>query len=131
MRSAEDFNQFYATPDPWGLSKLRFRERVIASFLRPYVSDKSVLELGCGEGQLTRTAFKPARHVVAVDISDVAIQRAQLDAPPNAVFRTADIMDISPEGYDAITAIECLYYLSAAERDVFFERLHREHNGTF
>jgi hypothetical protein len=53
MRTKEEFNQLYASPDPWG--------RALARCVRPFVANKTVLELGCGEGHLpTRSAIVPA-----------------------------------------------------------------------
>src|SRR5262245_42933044 len=53
MRTAADFNLYYATPDPWHISHARFRDKVLRRCLRPFIRGKSVLELGCGEGHLT------------------------------------------------------------------------------
>ena len=76
MRTAADFNLYYAAPDPWHISHARFRDNVLRRCLKPFIRDKSVLELGCGEGHLTQTIFSKARSVVGIDISDVAIARA-------------------------------------------------------
>src|SRR5882757_2444506 len=77
MRTAADFNLYYAAPDPWHISHARFRDNVLRRYLKPFIRDKSVLELGCGEGHLTQTIFSKARSVVGIDISDVAIARAK------------------------------------------------------
>src|SRR5438105_3258168 len=53
MRTAEDFNLYYATPDPWQISRARFRDRVLRQCLKRFIRGKSVLELGCGEGHLS------------------------------------------------------------------------------
>ena len=86
MRTAEDFNNYYATPDPWRISRARFRDKVLRRCLTPFIRKKSVLELGCGEGHLTQVIFDKARSVVGVDISDVAIARAKSLNLPNARF---------------------------------------------
>jgi 2-polyprenyl-3-methyl-5-hydroxy-6-metoxy-1,4-benzoquinol methylase len=44
------------------------------SFAKAYVKDKTVLEVGCGTGYGAHYMSKPAREVVAVDISNDAIQ---------------------------------------------------------
>jgi hypothetical protein len=36
---------------------------------------------------------------------------------------------VSFEGYDIITAIECLYYLTPVDQEAFFKKLAREHCG--
>src|SRR3979409_653903 len=86
MRTAADFNLYYATPDPWHISHARFRDKVLRRCLKPFIRDKSVLELGCGEGHLTQAIFSKARSVVSIDISDVAIARAKSLNLPNARF---------------------------------------------
>ena len=123
MRTAADFNSFYATPDPWRISRARFRDKVLRRCLTPFVRGKSVLELGCGEGHLTQAVFGKARSVVGIDISDVAIDRARSLDLPNARFESADLLRTSFEGYDVIAAIECIYYLSLQERGEFLEKV--------
>jgi cyclopropane fatty-acyl-phospholipid synthase-like methyltransferase len=129
MRTAEDFNRYYTKPDPWGVSRAAFRDKVLRRHLTGFVRNKSVLELGCGEGHLTQAVFHRARQVVAVDISDVAIARAKMLNVPNARFDTADLLDIPLRGYDVIAAIECIYYLSHQEQGMFLSRVAKEHSG--
>jgi len=129
VRTAEDFNNFYATPDPWRISRAPFRDKVLRRCLTPFIRKRSVLELGCGEGHLTEVVFNKARSVVGVDISDVAIARAKSLNLRNARFESADLLLTSFEGYDIIAAIECIYYLSLQERGVFLQKVAREHSG--
>jgi len=129
VRTAEDFNNFYATRDPWRISRAPFRDKVLRRCLTPFIREKSVLELGCGEGHLTEVVFNKARSVVGVDISDVAIARAKSLNLRNARFESADLLQTSFEGYDIIAAIECIYYLSLQERGVFLGKVVQEHSG--
>ena len=129
MRTADDFNNYYATPDPWGFSRATFRDRVLRRHLTRSTRNKSVLELGCGEGHLTRAIFRRAQSVTSVDISDVAIDRAKSLNLRNARFETADLLDVSFGGYDVIAAIECIHFLSHHEQGIFLERIAREHSG--
>jgi 2-polyprenyl-3-methyl-5-hydroxy-6-metoxy-1,4-benzoquinol methylase len=129
MRTADDFNRFYASPDPWSVSRAAFRDRVLRRRLTRSIRNKSVLELGCGEGHLTQSIFHKARSVTAIDISDVAIARAKSLDLRNASFETADLLDVSFGGYDVITAIECIHYLSHGEQGAFLEKVAREHSG--
>ena len=98
MRTAADFNLYYADLDPWHISHARFRDKVLRRCLKPFIRNKSVLELGCGEGHLTRAIFSQARSVVGIDISDVAIARAKSLNLPNARFESADFLQTSFEG---------------------------------
>jgi SAM-dependent methyltransferase len=129
MRTADDFNRYYATPDPWGVSHATFRDRVLRRHLTRPTRNKLVLELGCGEGHLTQAVLHRARFVNAVDISNVAIARAKLLNLPNARFQTADLLDTSLAGYDVIAAIECIYYLSHQEQIIFLKTIAKEHSG--
>jgi cyclopropane fatty-acyl-phospholipid synthase-like methyltransferase len=129
MRTAEDFNLYYATPDPWHIAGSRFRDRVLRRCLKQFIRDRFVLELGCGEGHLTEAVFGKARSVVGIDISDVAIARARSLELPNARFENADLLQISYKGYEVIVAIECIHYLSHLEQGTFLEKVAREHAG--
>jgi 2-polyprenyl-3-methyl-5-hydroxy-6-metoxy-1,4-benzoquinol methylase len=77
MRTAADFDQFYAAPDPWRIARARFRDRMLRRRVSPFIADKSVLELGCGEGHLKQAVFNTAKSVTGIDLSQVAIQRAK------------------------------------------------------
>lgn len=127
MRTAAEFDQFYATPDPWRISRATFRDQVLRRSVGPSVIGKSVLELGCGEGHLTGSIFSRAKSVKGVDFSAAAIDRARAKNISNASFETADFLDISFAGYDVIAAIECVYYLES--REAFFAKVAREHCG--
>jgi SAM-dependent methyltransferase len=129
MRTAEDFNLYYATPDPWRVARSRFRDRVLRRCIGKFIRNKSVLELGCGEGHLTRTIFGRARSVVGIDISDVAIARAKSLNLPNARFENADLLQTSFKGFDVIAAIECIHYLTHPEQGAFLEKVASEHAG--
>ena len=98
MRTAADFNLYYAAPDPWHISHARFRDKVLRRCLKRIIRNKSVLELGCGEGHLTHAIFGKARSVVGIDISDVAIARAKSLNLPNARFESADFLQASFRG---------------------------------
>jgi SAM-dependent methyltransferase len=129
MRTAEDFNAYYANPDPWGVAHATFRDRVLRARLTRVTRKKSVLELGCGEGHLTRAVFRKARSVTGIDISDVAIARAKALSLRNARFEVADLMEISFRGYDVITALECIHFLSHPEQGAFLAKVASEHSG--
>lgn len=73
FRTVADFNRLYANPDPWGISHAGFRDRALGRCIGPFVAGKTVLELGCGEGHLTKTIFAGARSVTGIDISDIAM----------------------------------------------------------
>jgi SAM-dependent methyltransferase len=129
LRSADDFNSFYLTPDPWGIAHASRRDRALSRIVSPYVAGKTILELGCGEGHLTATIFRGGARIRGVDISPIAISRATALALPDASFEASDFLRVSFAGYDVIAAIECLYYLSPTEQETFFSKLASEHAG--
>jgi SAM-dependent methyltransferase len=129
VRTAQDFDRYYKTADPWEISKYRFRNRALRRLIGSYLFGRAVLELGCGEGHLSQAVFGDACTVTGVDISSVAISRAAPCDLSNARFQVADFLDIPFSGYDVITAIECLYYLSPAEQDVVLDKVATEHRG--
>ena len=130
MRTAADFNQFYAAEDdPWHISRAPFRDKRLRRSISKFVAGKSVLELGCGEGHLTQSIFSETRTVAGADISDIAIERAKARNIHKARFENSDFLKVSFDGYDVITAIECLYYLTPEDQEVFFEKVAREHSG--
>jgi SAM-dependent methyltransferase len=129
LRSADDFDAYYRTPDPWGINKASRRDRALSRVVGPYVAGRTILELGCGEGHLTATVLRDAANIKGIDISPLAISRATALALPNASFEVADFLDVSFVGFDVIAAIECIYYLSPQEQETFFQTLAREHAG--
>jgi cyclopropane fatty-acyl-phospholipid synthase-like methyltransferase len=129
MRTAEDFDSYYAVADPWDAKRAKFRDRTFRRFLPDLIRGRTVLELGCGEGHLTEALFSEARAITAIDISRVAIERAKARNLTNARFEIADFLAAPFSGYDIITAIECVYYLAPDEQDAFFAKVAREHAG--
>lgn len=129
MRTAAEFNQFYAFPDPWRISRASFRDKVLRRCVSKHVAGRSVLELGCGEGHLTQSIFNVARSVKGIDISDVAIERAKARNLANAHFEDSDFLRTSFAGFDVIAALECIYYLTPDDQEAFFDKVAREHRG--
>jgi SAM-dependent methyltransferase len=80
-----------------------------------------VLDLGCGEGYVSRLALQAgARSVFGIDLSESMVQKACQQAPVGAdtTYRTADISDLTeiPSGpYDRVMAVFLFNYLNRAE----------------
>jgi cyclopropane fatty-acyl-phospholipid synthase-like methyltransferase len=129
MRTASDFDAYYADADPWRISAKHSRDEVLRRSVAQFVAGKTVLELGCGEGHLTHALFWDAANVKGIDISGVAIGRAVSKGLLNATFEKSDFLNVSFEGYGVIAAIECLYYLTPEEQEAFFAKVSREHRG--
>lgn len=85
----------------------------LLSQLPPYC--ESVLEVGCGTGQLARQVAGQAGHVDAFDLSPemIAIARARSAGVQNVCFELRDVMieDLPAEHYDAILSVATLHHL--------------------
>ncbi len=82
------------------------------------VKNPSVLELGCGPGNITRYLLnkRPDLQILATDIAPNMIELAKRNVP-QAKFKIMDVreMDQLTEKFDAIIAGFCLPYLSAED----------------
>jgi len=94
MRTAEEWNQRYATNDlPWDTGRHeRNLERIIVEF---GIGPCSALELGCGTGSNAVWLAARGFRVTAVDISALAIDRARDRGSAAGLpvdFRMADVL---------------------------------------
>jgi 2-polyprenyl-3-methyl-5-hydroxy-6-metoxy-1,4-benzoquinol methylase len=85
---------------------------IVSAYCRHLASNGSVLEIGCGEGflleQLDRSRY---RHFTGVDISKVAIDRAQALEDDRTVFLRAEAESYVPDRtFDVIIFNEVLEY---------------------
>jgi SAM-dependent methyltransferase len=104
--------------DPWALESSEYERDRCAHLLRMLGGKhySRLLEIGCGAGFLTRLLAPHAGQIVALDISQTAIDRARvLGAGPAVVdFRVANIMDYKPHvdgPWDLIVFSETICYL--------------------
>jgi hypothetical protein len=90
---------------------------------------------GCVEHALKEDAAgifnKPSRQPSLVRALNVVAAETLLafSVTEKPRFENSDFLNISFDGYDVVTAIECLYYLAPEDQEVFFEKLAREHSG--
>lgn len=78
-----------------------------------------VLEIGCAVGSFTELIAPRATHVVAIDVSEPAIEQAtqRLQQYPHVKFETRTLPAEFPDGpFDLVIASDVLYYLPV--RDV-------------
>jgi predicted TPR repeat methyltransferase len=108
----------WARGDPWDLESSVYERDRCAQLLK-MIEDRRygrVLEIGCGAGYLTRMLASHADHIVALDISQTAIDRARsLETGQTQVdFRKANIMDYKPQvdgPWDLVVFSDTIYYL--------------------
>jgi len=124
MRTRAEWDKWYVRSNPWGIEggdEDRIRMDVLLSRLK-YARFVNLLDLGCGEGWLTDVLSRLAENTFAIDISQVAVERARVRFP-HIRFEQGDLLDVprDPEiartAFDFISVSEVLYYFqSDAER---------------
>lgn len=120
------FNTLYRRPDPYRVYTAAEVEKFERAFA--LLGDRNFqqgLEIGCGEGRNTWRLAERCDRVLALDISRVAIRRAQkMTLLPNVDFQVADIVTRPlPEGCDYIFCSEVLYYLHLDQLDPVIEKI--------
>lgn len=88
------------------------RYSVIAGYLQALRRQGCLLDVGCGEGiLLDRLGAADYTRFVGIDLSHIAIERAQRKQHARSVFIQADAQDFVPDDtFDAIIFNEVLYY---------------------
>jgi SAM-dependent methyltransferase len=112
------FDELWCDSDPWDLDASEFEQRRFARQLalldgRRY---RRGLEIGCGGGSFTRLIAPLCAELVAIDVSEHAIERARAaDGPATGVeYRVGNVMelDLEREGtWDLVVMTETAYYL--------------------
>jgi SAM-dependent methyltransferase len=112
------FAELWADRDPWDLDASELDQRRYERQLellgdRRYVR---ALEIGCASGSFTRRLAPFCDALVALDISERAIERARVadDGGPGTEYRVANVMelDLRNEGsWDLVVLTETAYYL--------------------
>ncbi len=107
-------------PDEW-IAELELKGQIGAD----------VLDCGCGPGRTAIYLSERGHHVVGVDISQSAIERARQKATERHVeveFKRADVLELSEidECFDAVVDIGCFHSLyTDADRATYAAELHR------
>lgn len=103
-------------------------EQISRIFAKPYVPRRGrALELGCGEGHLSRLLAKQGFAVTGVDVSGIAIDWARsktVDADLD--FRQVDCAmpgALGDEAFDLVVDGNCLHCIIGADRAVFFKNV--------
>jgi predicted TPR repeat methyltransferase len=104
--------------DPWDLENSAYERDRCLELLKMLRGRRytRALEIGCGAGYLTRQLTSHADHIVALDISQTAIDRArELGTGQTQVdFRVANIMEYPPRRdgpWDLVVFTETICYL--------------------
>jgi len=109
------WNALFRREDPWSYSSEYEQQKYAHTLeLLPEGGSSAVLEIGCAEGMFTARIAERVDSLLAVDISERALQRAKQRCREfsHVDFRQHDLSSGLPEGrYDLIVCSEVLYYL--------------------
>jgi ubiquinone/menaquinone biosynthesis C-methylase UbiE len=101
-------------PPRSGDAERRYRLRCIDKVGHDFRGDETVLDVGCGDGDVARLLLERAREVVAVDIqpSVVWIER------PGLSFRVADAerLPFEDASFDVVHSKDSLHHMTSPER---------------
>lgn len=106
--------QFGRRLDPFDFERSEYEKIRLNAMEEAIIGNpQEVLEIGCAEGHFTARLAGRVQNITALDISDVALERARGRAP-NARFIKADLLEWAPsvgQLYDLIVLTDTLYYL--------------------
>ncbi|MGP1507040.1 MAG: class I SAM-dependent methyltransferase [Campylobacter sp.] len=136
----QNFNDIYNNGlGGWGFSFRRsqiFRKYV--EILKRYNIKGNLLEIGCGIGFFTNILNNSLKDInlVAVDISDIAINKARIKYP-NISFNVDSLpnLNFKYNTFDCVMAIEMLYYLDDTKKlksiDKIYNILGKNRGGVY
>lgn len=116
--SEKYFEELYSkNRDPWNFETSKYEEEKYNATIAaiPVGNYNKALEIGCSIGVLTEKIATLSNHLVAIDISNTALNQAKerLKSASNVEFRLGGIPTAFPEGdFDLILMSEVGYYLS-------------------
>jgi len=137
---AVDFAPVYARAqrDAWGYEQRQFESRRFELIMKlaSLVPARTALEVGCAEGHLTQRLSPLVRELVACDIVEEAVHRAEANCREcaNVRFLCVDVRRQWPAGmFDLLIYSDVLYYFTKREvRNVVCESArHVSPNGHF
>jgi len=132
--SKEYFKKLYQNSDePWGISRRasqKHRYITCMKILKNYSDNyKSILDIGCSQGQFTILLKEVASEITAIDICDTAVQRAKENFREykNIKFEVGNLKSLKygHDSFDLITALEVLYYLKNEDRTAALKEVKR------
>ena len=119
IKAKRFFEDLWSRGDPWLLESSAYEDRRYQQLMES-INDRrydKILEIGCGAGAFTRRLEGIANTLLAIDISETAINRARkIFATSSATidYRVANVMDYdfaADEPFDLVVMTETIYYL--------------------
>ncbi|WP_330184820.1 class I SAM-dependent methyltransferase [Nocardia sp. NBC_01503] len=76
----------------------------------------SVLDVGCGEGMLSRRLRQRIPHVTGIDLHEPSIELARAQGPADITYLCADFLahPFEPESFDGIVSVATLHHMDPA-----------------
>ncbi|MFP5071871.1 class I SAM-dependent DNA methyltransferase [Pseudonocardia nantongensis] len=105
-------DRLYSRPDPYGIGANPYEQRKYGTVMDTLAGRRfeRVLEVGCGEGDLSVRLAGHTRGLLGVDISAAAVERAAARVP-DATFVRRTLPRELPDGtFDLIVCTDVLYY---------------------
>jgi 2-polyprenyl-3-methyl-5-hydroxy-6-metoxy-1,4-benzoquinol methylase len=134
----ERFNRFYwLDKDPFGAKNSKYETSKQDRLLELISRRKSQrgLDVGCGNGYLTRRIAEHCQHLEGIDFASRAIHLAQENCKEQSdiSLNVADIRSYeSDEPFDLLICSEVLYYLQGQELEDVVDKLYRlSHQGAW
>jgi len=116
--SKDYFEQLYSThSDPWSFETSEYEKNKYAATLAaiPDEQYERALEIGCSIGVLTQMLSTKCKHLISMDISEIALEKARLRMKDRAEIKFLHggiPMDYPKGSFDLIVMSEVGYYLS-------------------
>jgi predicted TPR repeat methyltransferase len=118
-KARQFFEDLWTRGDPWLLESSAYEDRRYHQLMET-IHDRrydKILEIGCGAGAFTRRLAGIANTLLAIDISETAINRARTipsTSGATIAYRVANVMEYdfaADEPFDLVVMTETIYYL--------------------
>ncbi len=125
LQPIEELERWYEKPDPWHYeaNPEDLNRRAMLLAVLPKREYESVLDIGCGDGFITKRL--PGRRITGIDVSANAVRWAQLQAAPHITYVQHSLFDIPEleweEKFDLVVATGVFYpqYLAQSTKLVY------------
>ncbi|VVQ16111.1 class I SAM-dependent methyltransferase [Pseudomonas fluorescens] len=107
---AGQYNDFWSRSDRMGTDSYLDRNELVDSIIES-VGYGKVLDLGCGEGRLVRALTERGLDAYGLDISQVAINRANSYMPGRFFCGSALELPFDDQEFDTVVSTDCLEHI--------------------
>lgn len=129
MKQKEKWNEFYISQNREAF--LHFTEDQVDSVLKQFPNTQSVLDIGCGEGQLLVQLEARGISTVGIDVSEVGITEARKHVKGELIVGDFETFEFPADtSFDLVFVKFVIAFI--AEPDLFFQKvtqLLRTHGG--